>query len=576
VDYREKYRQWLDSPVIDKATKEELAAIENDEKELESRFYKDLEFGTGGLRGIIGAGSNRMNRYTVGRATQGLANYIIKHGREAMDRGVVIAYDTRRMSKEFALETALVLNANGIKVYLYNEMQPTPVLSFSVRELGAIAGIVITASHNPPAYNGYKVYWEDGGQIPPQRSEEIIKEVYAVKGFEEVKTISREQAENQGLLNMIGQEVADRFIERVKSLSINKQLIKEMGNQLKIVYTPLHGTGNKPVRRVLKELGFGNVMVVPEQEMPDPDFPTVKFPNPEEPEAFDLAIEMGRKHQADIIIGTDPDCDRVGVVVRGSDGEYIFLTGNQTGALLVNYILEALQKQGKLAADGVIIKTIVTSEMGREIAKSYGIDVVDTYTGFKFIGEKAKEFEETGDKTFLFGYEESFGYMAGNYVRDKDGVTASMLICEMAAYYKSRGMNLYDGLVELWRRFGYYHDAQKSVILEGKEGMTRIKEIMEDFRHNPPVQVCGKKVVTIQDYKELKAYYPEEDRSCSIDMPVPSDVLRYELEDGSWFAVRPSGTEPKIKLYFSIVREDLEDAKDSMDRFVNEVMARIL
>lgn len=575
MDYREKYRKWLDSPVIDKATKEELAAIENDEKELESRFYKDLEFGTGGLRGIIGAGSNRMNRYTVGRATQGLANYIIKHGRDAMDRGVVIAYDTRRMSKEFALETALVLNANGIKVYLYDEMQPTPILSFSVRELGAVSGVVITASHNPPAYNGYKVYWEDGGQVPPGRSEEIIKEVYAVKSFEEIKTISKEEAENRGLLNIIGKDVVDRYIDRVKNLSINKQLIKEMGSQLKIVYTPIHGTGNKPVRRVLKELGFENVMVVSEQEMPDPEFPTVKFPNPEEPEVFELAIEMAKNNEADIIIGTDPDCDRVGVVVRGSDGRYIFLTGNQTGALLVDYVLGALQRQGRLPADGAVIKTIVTSEIGREIAKSYGIEAVDTYTGFKFICEKVQEFEDEGDKTFLFGYEESFGYLAGDFVRDKDAVIASMLICEMAAYYKSRGMNLYDGLVELWQKFGYYHDAQESVYLEGREGMARIKEIMEDFRHNPPVRVCGTDIVTIQDYKELKAYYPGKDRIDPINMSVPSDVLRYRLEDGSWFAIRPSGTEPKIKLYFSIVRKSLEEAENDMQRFVTEVMARI-
>jgi phosphoglucomutase len=575
VDYRERYRQWMESPVIDKATKDELAAIANDERELENRFYKDLEFGTGGLRGIIGAGSNRMNRYTVGRATQGLANYIIKHGREAMNRGVVIAYDTRRMSKEFALEAALVLNANGIKVYLYDEMQPTPILSFSVRELGAISGIVITASHNPPAYNGYKVYWEDGGQVPPRRSEEIIKEVYAVKRFEDIKTISREQAEAQGLLDIIGEDMVNRYISRVKNLSINKQLIREMGNRLKIVYTPIHGTGNKPVRRVLRELGFGNVIVVPEQELPDPNFPTVKFPNPEEAEVFDLAIELAKKHQADIIIGTDPDCDRVGVVVRDSCGEYTFLTGNQTGALLVNYVLGALQRQGRLPANGAIIKTIVTSEMGREIAKSYGVEAVDTYTGFKFICEKVKEFEEAGDRTFLFGYEESYGYLAGDFVRDKDGIIASMLICEMAAYYKARDMNLCDGLAELWDRFGYYHDVQESVYLEGREGMDRIRQIMEDFRHNPPVQVGGIKVVTIQDYKELKAYYPGKDRVDSINMSIPSDVLRYQLEDGSWFAIRPSGTEPKIKLYFSTVRKSRKDAENSMHGIVAEVMDRI-
>lgn len=575
MDYKERYKLWMESPVIDKATKEELMAIAHDEKELEDRFYKDLEFGTGGLRGIIGAGSNRMNKYTVGRATQGLANYIKKQGQEAMNRGVVIAYDSRRMSKEFALETALVLNANGIKTYLYDELQPTPVLSFSVRELGAIAGVVITASHNPPAYNGYKVYWEDGGQIPPSRSEEIIKEVYAIERFEDIKTITREEAEARGLFHIIGENVLCRYIEKVKQLCINKELVKEVGKDLKIVYTPLHGTGNKPVRRVLEELGLKNVIVVPEQELPDPEFHTVKYPNPEEPEAFALAIELAKKHDADIIIGTDPDSDRLGVVVKNREGKYVVLTGNQLGALLVNYVLGSLQRAGKLPSNGVIIKTIVTSEMGREIANSYGIETVDTYTGFKFIGEKIKEFEKTGDKVFLFGYEESYGYLAGDFVRDKDGVIASMLACEMAAYYKSRHMTLYDGLVELWERFGYYHETQKSVYLEGKEGMERIKAIMEDFRTNPPVDVGGVKVTIIKDYKDLKAYYVEDNKILSIAMSQPADVLRYTLADESWFAVRPSGTEPKIKFYFSTVGKSLKDAEEKMNRLVDGVMARV-
>jgi len=575
MDYRDRYKLWMDSAVIDKATKEELAAIAHDEKELEDRFYKDLEFGTGGLRGIIGAGSNRMNKYTVGRATQGLANYIKKQGKKCMDRGVVIAYDSRRMSKEFALEAALVLNGNGIKTYLYDEMQPTPVLSFGVRELGAVAGIVITASHNPPEYNGYKVYWEDGAQVPPKRSEEIIKEVYAIEKFEEIKTISRKQAHEQGLFEIIGEDVLSRYIDRVKQLCINREMVQDIGRELKIVYTPLHGTGNKPVRRVLKELGFENVMVVPQQELPDPEFPTVKYPNPEEHEAFDLAIEMAKKHHADIIIGTDPDCDRVGVVAKHREGEYVALTGNQLGALLVNYVLGALHRLGKLPSNGVIIKTIVTSEMGREIAKFYGIETIDTYTGFKFICEKVNELEKTGDKVFLFGYEESYGYLAGDFVRDKDGVIASMLVCEMAAYYKSRGMTLYDGLVELWNRFGYYHEAQKSVYLEGKEGMGKIKAIMKDFRSNPPIQIAGEKVAVVQDYKELKAYHVEEGRVLPIPMSQPSDVLRYTLAGGSWFAVRPSGTEPKIKFYFSAVSKGFEGAEDKMKSFVNEVMARV-
>ncbi|MBM7583082.1 phosphoglucomutase [Caldicoprobacter guelmensis] len=575
MDYKERYKLWMESPVIDKATKEELMAIAHDEKELEDRFYKDLEFGTGGLRGIIGAGSNRMNKYTVGRATQGLANYIKKQGQEAMNRGVVIAYDSRRMSKEFALETALVLNANGIKTYLYDELQPTPVLSFSVRELGAIAGVVITASHNPAAYNGYKVYWEDGGQVPPSRSEEIIKEVYAIERFEDIKTITREEAEARGLFHIIGENVLCRYIEKVKQLCINKELVKEVGKDLKIVYTPLHGTGNKPVRRVLQELGFKNVIVVPEQELPDPEFRTVKYPNPEEPEAFALAIELAKKHDADIIIGTDPDSDRLGVVVKDREGKYVVLTGNQLGALLVNYVLGSLQRAGKLPSNGAIIKTIVTSEMGREIANSYGIETVDTYTGFKFIGEKIKEFEERGDKVFLFGYEESYGYLAGDFVRDKDGVIASMLACEMAAYYKSRNMTLYDGLVELWERFGYYNETQESVYLEGKEGMERIKAIMEDFRANPPVDLGGVKVTIIKDYRELKAYHVEDNKILSIAMSQPADVLRYTLADGSWFAVRPSGTEPKIKFYFSTVGKSLKDAEEKMNRLVDGVMARV-
>jgi phosphoglucomutase len=575
MDYKERYKMWMESPAVDNATKEELAAISDDEKELEDRFYKDLEFGTGGLRGIIGVGSNRMNKYTVRKATQGLANYIKKQGQEAMAKGVVIAYDSRRMSWEFATETALVLNGNGIKTYLYDQLQPTPVLSFSVRELGAISGIVVTASHNPPEYNGYKVYWEDGAQVPPGRSEDIIKEVYAVEGFEDIRRMDREQAEKQGLFNIIGENVLSRYIARAKELCINKNLVRDMGKELKIIYTPLHGAGNKPVRRVLRDLGFEKVLVVPEQEMPDSDFPTVSYPNPEEPEAFNLAIEMATREGAHIIIATDPDCDRVGVAVKDRQGQYVLLTGNQTGALLVNYVLGALKKQGKLPTDGAIIKTIVTSEMGREIATSYGIDTVDTYTGFKYICEKVKEFEDTGAKTFIFGYEESYGYLAGDFVRDKDAVIASMLICEMAAYYKSRGMNLCDALVELWNRFGYYCDTQKSTYVEGREGMEKIQAIMKHFRHNPPTQIAGTKVTVIRDYKEMKAYYPCEDRTEAIDMPSSSNVLRYTLADGSWFAIRPSGTEPKIKLYFSTVGKSLEDAEDKMNRFANEVMARV-
>jgi len=574
MDYKEKYQQWLDSPIIDDATKKELESIADDEKEIEDRFYKDLEFGTGGLRGIIGAGTNRMNKYTVRKATQGLSNYIIKQGEDAVKRGVVIAYDSRRKSSEFALEAALVLNANGIKAYVYSELQPTPVLSFSVRELGAIAGIVITASHNPPQYNGYKVYWSDGGQIPPERAEAILDEINSVEDFERIATMDQREAEAKGLLYYIGEEVLKKYIDRVKNLCVNPELIKEYGKNLKIIYTPLHGSGNKPVRRVLKEVGFEQVAVVPEQEMPDPNFSTVSYPNPEEKEAFNLAIEMAKENGADIIIGTDPDCDRVGTVVKNREGDYIVLTGNQIGSLLVNYILGAKKRQNSLPENGVIIKTIVTSELGREIARSYGIDTIDTLTGFKFIGEKINEFEQTGEHTFLFGYEESYGYLAGDFVRDKDAVIASLLICEMAAYYKSRGMSLYEGLVEIWEKFGYYCEALKSISMEGKEGMDRIKAIMDGLRNNPPEQLSGIKVARIEDYLQRKAYDVLEGRTEDIVLPV-SNVLRYILANGSWFCIRPSGTEPKVKLYFSVIGKDVDDGQDQMDRLIESVMERI-
>lgn len=574
MDYRKKYQKWLQSSYIDDATKEELVSIAENEKEIEDRFYKDLEFGTGGLRGVIGAGSNRINKYTVRKATQGLANYINKQGKAAAEAGVVIAYDSRRMSSEFAKETALVLNANGIKSYLYSELQPTPILSFSVRELNATAGVVITASHNPPQYNGYKVYWSDGGQIPPERAEEIIKEINAVDSFDKIVTMDQKEAEDKGLLCWIGEEVLKKYIDRVKGLCVNPQLVKEWGKDLKIIYTPLHGSGNKPVRRVLKEVGFEQVAVVPEQEMPDPNFSTVSYPNPEEKEAFNLAIEMAKRDGADIIIGTDPDCDRVGAVVKNREGDYIVLTGNQVGSLLVDYILGAKKQKGDLPQNGVIIKTIVTSEMGREIAKSYGIETIDTLTGFKFIGEKINEFEKTGEHSFIFGYEESYGYLAGDFVRDKDAVIASLLVCEMAAYYKSRGMSLYEGLVELWEKYGYYNEVLKSINMEGKEGMERIKAIMDELRSNPPKQLNDVKVARIEDYLESKAYNLSEDKTEDIVLPV-SNVLRYILADGSWFCVRPSGTEPKIKLYFSVIGKDMKDGQKKMDGLIDSVMKRI-
>ncbi|HHY83694.1 MAG TPA: phospho-sugar mutase [Clostridiales bacterium] len=574
MNYREKYEMWLKSPLIDLKTKQELLALEGNEKEIEDRFYKDLEFGTGGLRGVIGAGSNRMNQYTVAKATQGLANYICKKGEKAKEKGVVIAYDSRRKSPDFALVAALVLCANGIRTYLYSELQPTPILSFSVRDLGATAGIVITASHNPPEYNGYKVYWSDGGQVPPHLDNEIISEVNQVKNFEDIKNMTEGQALDQGLLRYIGEEVVDRYVERVKSLCINKDLVQKEGMELKVIYTPIHGSGNKPVRRVLKELGFEKVSVVPEQEMPDPDFSTVSYPNPEEKEVFDLAIKLAKEKGADLIIGTDPDCDRVGVVVKNRQGEYITLTGNQTGALLVHYCLSALKSMDKLPENGCIVKTIVTSEMGRKIADSFGIATINTLTGFKFIGEKIKEFEETGSHTFILGYEESYGYLAGSFVRDKDAVIASMLICEMAAYYQSRGMTLYEGLLSLWKEYGYYKESLKSVQMYGKEGMEKIRVLMDNLRNSRLKEIGGFPVARIEDYLRSTAYDMESGNNEKIALPV-SNVLKYIFKEGSWFCIRPSGTEPKVKLYFSAVGSSQQEADEKNNALMDAVSAML-
>jgi phosphoglucomutase len=517
-----------------------------------------------------------MNLYTVGMATQGFANYIKEQGKDAMNRGVVIAYDSRRMSREFAERVALVLNGNGIKTFLYSELQPTPILSFSVRELGAIAGVVITASHNPPEYNGYKVYWEDGAQITLGRANDIIQEIDKIQDFDEIKDIPREVALKEGLLNIIGEEVLEKYFDKVKNLIHNPSLIEKMDDSISIIYTPLHGSGNKPVRRALKMAGFKNVTVVTEQELPDPEFSTVGYPNPEEERVFELAIGMAkaRNNETDIIIGTDPDCDRVGVVAKNASGEYVMLTGNQIGALLTDYILGARKRADKLPQNGTIIKTIVTSRMGERIAQAYGVGVIDTLTGFKFIGEKIKEFEETGSHTYLFGYEESYGYLAGDFVRDKDGVSSSMLICEMAAYYKSKGMTLHDALIDLWNKYGYFYEELRSIEMEGKEGMERIQELMGDFRNDPPKELAGIRISVIDDYMDSKSYNLKTETTSTIELPV-SDVLRYTLEDGSWFAIRPSGTEPKVKLYFSTIGSDMEEAKDKMRNLVDAVYARI-
>lgn len=574
MDYKQRYLDWLNNDYFDAETKAELKAIENDDKEIQERFYKDLEFGTGGLRGIIGAGTNRMNKYTVGKATQGLANYILKQGEEGKKMGVAISYDSRHMSPEFAEQAALVLNGNGIKAYVFDELRPTPELSFAVRHLGCTAGIMVTASHNPPEYNGYKVYWADGGQVPYPRDEEIINEVNSIENYSDVKTANKQEAQSSGLFNIIGKEIDDEFVKNVKAQSINSDVIKQVADTFKIVYTPLHGTGNKPVRRVLEEIGFKNVYVVPEQELPDPEFSTVSYPNPEDPKAFTLAMDLAKKEQADIIVGTDPDADRVGAVVKDSSGEYIILTGNMTGVLLADYILSQKKANETLPKNGALVSTIVSTNMTQAIAKYYDVAIYEVLTGFKYIGEKIKEFEQTGSHTFLFGFEESYGCLSGTYARDKDAVVATMLICEMAAFYKTKGMSLYEGLQEVYKKYGYYKETVKSITLKGIEGVQKIKYIMETLRKDSPSEVSGVKVVEARDYKASVTKNLMTGKEEKIELPV-SDVLYYVLEDESWFCIRPSGTEPKIKVYFGVNGNTSEEADDKLTKVSNGLMSII-
>ncbi|PAD77222.1 phospho-sugar mutase [Paenibacillus campinasensis] len=561
----ETVQRWLNDPYVDEETKNELRALENDQAELEDRFYRDLEFGTGGLRGVIGAGSNRINKYTVGRATQGLAEYIKAiHGDAEGKPSVVIAHDSRHFSPEFALEAALVLAGNGIVAKLYPSLRSTPQLSFSVRHLGATGGIVITASHNPPEYNGYKVYNSEGGQLVPHEAERVIALIQQVDSFAAIQRLSREEAEAQGLLVWLGEAEDRAFIDTVASVSVNRELIaSKLADDFTIVFTPLHGTGNMPVRQVLETIGFKHVHVVKEQEQPDGGFPTVKSPNPEEREAFTLAMKVGEEIQADILIGTDPDADRMGAVVKNGKGEYVVLTGNQSGAIMIHYLLSQLKETGKLPHNGAVIKTIVTSEMGAAIAEHYGATIFNTLTGFKYIGEKMTQFEQTGDYTYLFGYEESYGYLAGNYARDKDAVLASMLICEAAAYYKAQGKTLYDVLQELYEQFGFFLESLESRTLKGKDGLAQIQAKMADWRSQPPQQVAGLAVEKVLDYSQGLDGLPKE------------NVLKYMLEDGSWFCLRPSGTEPKIKVYFAVRGASLEDAERKIESLRDEVMARV-
>ena len=565
--YREKYNEWLNSNVISDEIKDELRNI-NDEKEIEERFYKDLDFGTGGLRGIIGAGTNRMNVYTVSKATQGFANYLNKSFKAP---SVAIAYDSRNMSKEFAEASALTLCANNIKVYLYESLRPTPVLSFAARHLKCQGGIVITASHNPKIYNGYKVYDEFGGQVTDEKANIIINEVNSIENFDEIKTISKEEALNKNLLVYIGEEVDKAYVEEVKSLTIRTELVKEKAKDLKVIYTPIHGSGNMPVRRILAELGYENVKVVKEQEMPDGNFPTAPYPNPEDPKVFELALDMAKTENPDIIFGTDPDADRIGVVVKDSTGDYKVLTGNQTGLLLTDYILSALKEENKLPSNGVIIKTIVTTEGARAIANYYGVEIMDVLTGFKYIGEKIRQFQEVGDKKYLFGFEESYGYLAGEFVRDKDAVIASMLIAEMTLYYKEQGKTLYEGLIDLYNRIGFFKEDLISIELAGKEGQEKIANCLESLRNTTLESVNGVKVAKKLDYKLSKENDYLTASELEINLP-KSNVLKYILEDGSSFVVRPSGTEPKMKIYSAVKGENLEDSQEKLEKFNKSVM----
>ena len=571
-DYRVRYQQWLEDPFIDEETKAELRSIADNETEIKERFFKELEFGTGGLRGIIGNGSNRLNQYTVGKASQGLANYILKEGTQ--DKGVAIAYDSRFMSPEFAEVAGLIFAANGIPAFVYPSLRPVPMLSFAVRELGCTAGVVLTASHNPPEYNGYKVYWADGAQVVAPRDKGIITEVNAVTDFGQIKRMDRAEAEAKKLFNLIGEEVDEAFDKNVQASLMNHEMIQRMGDKLNIVYTPLHGSGNMPVRRNLEKAGFKNVYIVKEQEAPDSSFSTVDYPNPEDTKVFVMAQELAAKVDADILIGTDPDCDRVGAMVKDDKGEFGALTGNHVGALATEYILSQRKAQDRLPANGAVIKTIVSTEMITPICEAYGVEKMDVLTGFKFIGEKIKGFEETGSHTYLYGFEESYGCLGGTYARDKDAVFAAVLVCEMAAYYKEKGMTLYEALLALYEKYGYFREGVKSLTMKGLEGMERIALIMKTFRENTPATLGGFKVVVAKDYKTQVFKNLVTGEESGSPLPV-SDVLHYTLEDGTWVCIRPSGTEPKLKFYIGVKADSLQAAEEKVAVLDQDIDAKI-
>ena len=559
-NYFEKYNEWLNDDCFDDETKKELDSIRDNEEEIKDRFYKELEFGTAGLRGVIGAGTNRMNKYTVGRATQGLANFINKMKIE--NPSVVISYDSRHMSKEFSEIAALVLNANGIKVNLFDNLRPVPELSFSVRYLHATAGIMITASHNPPEYNGYKVYWSDGAQIVPPIDKGIIDEVLSIKDFSLIKTLNKNEAIEAGLLNYVGEEIDDAFINALKSSCLNPEIIKKEAKNVKIVYTPLHGAGNLPVQRILKELGFENVYVVPEQEKPDGDFPTVSYPNPEDPKAFELALKLAKEVDADVVLATDPDADRLGVFSKMSNGEYVSYTGNMSALLICEYELSQKKEKGILPNNGAIITTVVSSELTKAIAENYGAKVFETLTGFKWIGEKIRKFEEENSYKYLFGFEESYGCLIAPHARDKDGISAVMALCEATAFYKNKGWSLWEQMIKIYEKYGYYREGQVSIVLKGADGAEEIKNKMAKMRSNPPTELAGLNVLEVRDYQEHVIKKADGEVS-ETDLPT-SNVLYYELSNNSWCCVRPSGTEPKIKFYMGVKGSTMQDAENQL------------
>ena len=570
MNYKEEYKKWCEDPSFDKETRKELLSIKDDEEEIKDRFYKELEFGTAGLRGVIGMGTNRMNKYTVGKATQGLANYILEQGTQ--DKGVAISYDSRRMSDEFSLQTALILNANGIKTYLFESLRPVPELSFAVRQLGCTAGIMITASHNPPKYNGYKVYWDDGSQIVAPRDKDIINKVRAISDFKEIKTMNKEEAIKAGLFNIVGKEMDDKYIETLKSKILNPEIVREQGKNLKIVYTPLHGTGNMVAERLLNELGFKNVYVVPEQTKPDGNFPTVDYPNPEDKKAFKLALELAKKVDADVVLATDPDADRLGIYAKDTKtGEYMPYTGNMSALLIAEYRISQMKEKGILPKDGMFITTIVSSDLAKAIAANYGLECIEVLTGFKNIGAVMKKAEENHDKTYVFGFEESYGCLIGDYARDKDGIAAVMSLCEAAAYYRAQGITLWDQMNNIYKKYGYYKEDQVSIVMEGAEGAEKIKEMMTAMR-NKDIEKIGKyKVLTFKDVERDYVKDMLTGKEGKTGLP-KSNVLYYALEDNCWCCVRPSGTEPKIKLYFGVKGSSAENATEELEKLKDDMV----